>query len=104
MKIAINASDGRFGLSPLAKEKIAERKGTRVRNLNSYRYFNRADPDLIAVVEELGAAASDSKADIHVIEIPDSVDKFSIFEYDGIEIVIEEGHFWDCGDHYEVHA
>ena len=104
MKVAISAGFGGFWLSEFAKAKIADRKGVRVRGLKTFRRENRTAPDLIAVVEELGAAASDSKGDIRVIEIPDSVDEFSIFEYGGIEIVIEEGHFWDYGGHYEVHA
>ena len=103
MKIAINATDkGHFKLSDLAKEKIAERKGIKSDKLRSYRYENRADPDLIAVVGELGAAASGGKSDIHVIETPDSVEKYVIYEYDGLEIIIEAGHYWDYGNHYEA--
>lgn len=55
---------------------------------------NRTDPDLVAVVEELGPrAASGSCADLRVIEIPDDVN-WEITEYDGYESVEEVHRSW----------
>jgi hypothetical protein len=49
---------------------------------------NRAHPLVVRVVEELGKEASDSCADLGVVEIPDGVD-YEIDEYDGLESVHE---------------
>ena len=53
----------------------------------------RNDPDLVAVVEELGDDASDRFAQLAVVEIPDDVDYY-IDEYDGIETVHENHRSW----------
>jgi len=147
MKIAVNKCFGGFGLSPLAKQEIARRKGkpcyffTRdmrgnhyipcaldeakdayivftytVPNPQDYRlderdedglwkganarsesisidFGERTDPDVIAVIEELGAKASDKYARIEIVEIPDGVD-WEIDEYDGVETVHEKHRSW----------
>lgn len=55
---------------------------------------DRADPDLVAVVEELGAqAASGSCGKLHVIEIPDGVE-YEIDDYDGLESAHEKHRSW----------
>lgn len=57
---------------------------------------NRADPDLVKVVEELneqGIRASGIFADLEVVEIPDGVE-WEIDEYDGLEIVREKHRSW----------
>lgn len=54
---------------------------------------DRSDPDLIKVVEELGAEAGGSCAKLEVVEIPDDVD-YTIEEYDGIEWVAEKHRTW----------
>lgn len=54
---------------------------------------DRADPDLVAVVEELGAAANGRHAELAVVEIPDDVE-YQIDEYDGIEWVAEKHRTW----------
>lgn len=54
---------------------------------------DRTDPDLIAVVEELGAKASGRFAQLVIIEIPDDVE-WEIEEYDGIEWVSEVHRTW----------
>jgi len=53
----------------------------------------RADPDLIAVVEELGEEASGCCAKLEIVEIPDGVD-FIIEEHDGMEHIAEAHRTW----------
>lgn len=60
--------------------------------LNS-RPDDRSDPDLIAVVEELGDTASGACAHLKIVEIPDDV-KWEIDEYDGLETVREVHRSW----------
>lgn len=59
----------------------------------SNRPENRADPDLVAVVEELGKEADGAYASLSVVEIPDNVE-WQIEEYDGIEWVAEKHRTW----------
>jgi hypothetical protein len=59
----------------------------------SCRPENRADPLLVQVVEELGAAANGSCASLKVVEIPDGVD-WEIDEYDGSETIAEKHRSW----------
>jgi hypothetical protein len=58
-------------------------------SFRNYHEF-RAHPDLIEIVEKLGAKANDMCANLKVVEIPDDVD-WVITDYDGIE-TIEEAH------------
>ena len=53
---------------------------------------HRNDPDLVAVVESLGAEANGKFASLEVVEIPDGID-WRIEEYDGSESVAE-GRTW----------
>lgn len=53
----------------------------------------RADPRLVQVVEELGAAANGGFAKLEVVTIPDGVD-WEIDEYDGSETVHEKHRSW----------
>lgn len=56
--------------------------------------IERDDPNLIAVVEELGSKeASDWAAKLEVVEIPDGID-WVIDEYDGNESVEEAHRSW----------
>lgn len=57
------------------------------------RDIPRDDPDLIAVIEELGDAASGSHCRFSIVEIPDSVE-WEIEEYDGLEWVAEKHRVW----------
>jgi hypothetical protein len=57
------------------------------------REIDRADPDLIRVVEELGEEASGRFAELHIVEIPDGT-AYSIDEYDGLEHVAETHRTW----------
>jgi len=118
MKVAINTCFGGFGISDEAFEKLLERKGIafdKVEKESSFlgaTYYqaghagnddyyisnydhceNRADPDLIAVIEEMGAAANSWAADIRIVEVPDDA-KWHIHEYDGLEHVAEDHRTW----------
>jgi hypothetical protein len=55
---------------------------------------DRSDPDLIAVVEELGNKANGKCANLKIVEIPDGVD-YEIAEYDGNEHIAEKHRIWD---------
>lgn len=57
------------------------------------RDVDRSDPDLVAVVEELGDKANGSCARLQITEIPDGVE-YSIEEYDGNEHVAEAHRTW----------
>lgn len=62
-------------------------------DLFSNRDIPRNDPDLIAIVEEMGEAANGDYAELRIIEIPDDV-KWQIDEYDGLEWVSEQHRTW----------
>lgn len=59
----------------------------------SGRDIPRNDPDLIAVIEELGEKADGSYAKLGIVEIPDDVE-WEISEYDGNEHVAEKHRTW----------
>ena len=61
--------------------------------LGAGRDVDRADPDLIAVVEELGEAANGSHATLEIFEIPDGTN-YQIDEYDGNESIHEVHQSW----------
>jgi hypothetical protein len=54
---------------------------------------SRSDPDLVAVVEDLGEAAYGFAAELKVVDVPDDVEWY-IEEYDGIEWVAEKHRTW----------
>jgi hypothetical protein len=59
-----------------------------------YEYdLDRTDPDLVAVVQELGKEAEGSCAELKIVEIPDDVE-WQIEEYDGSEWVAEKHRTW----------
>ncbi len=119
MKVAINRCFGGFGITDAAFEKLLTRKGIALDKIDrensaflgaSYykeghggddEYYlshyefteDRSDPDLIAVLEEMGKEAEGWAAEIAIIEIPDDV-KWHIHEYDGIEHVAEDHRTW----------
>jgi hypothetical protein len=57
------------------------------------RDIQRNDIDLVAVVEELGSAASGDYANLQIVIIPDGVD-WEIDKYDGMESVVEPRTTW----------
>lgn len=59
----------------------------------SSRDDRRDDPDLVAIVEELGQAAWGAHAALKVVEVPDGV-QWQIEEYDGVEWVSETHRTW----------
>ena len=59
----------------------------------SGRDLNRSDPDLVAVVEEIGKPASGRHANLKVVEVPDDVE-WVVEEYDGMEWVSETHRTW----------
>ena len=119
MKVVINRCFGGFGLSEQAFEEILKRKGVEYDKqdgqfsslvgadyyekghagddeyyISAYDYYNdRADPDLIEVVEQLGDAANGRHAELAIVEIPDDVE-WLIDEYDGREHVAEAHRTW----------
>ena len=56
--------------------------------------LDRADPDLVKIVEEMGDAASGNYSMLKVVEIPDGVD-WEIMEYDGAETIHEKHRSWN---------
>jgi len=114
MKIAINVRHGGFGLSDKACQWLIDNKGWTVTDYKDGDYANpdadfvstknaefsfrekyhlvqsessksfRNNPDLIEVIETLGAEANGNFADLEIVEIPDDVD-WQIEEYDGVE-------------------
>jgi len=59
----------------------------------SLDFENRDDPDLVAVVEELGELANTRFSQLKVVEIPDGTE-WEIDEYDGMETVHEKHRSW----------
>lgn len=53
----------------------------------------RDDPDLVAVVEELGDAANGQYGKLKIVEIPDNV-KWYVQDLGGCEIIHEEHRTW----------
>lgn len=57
------------------------------------RDIPRNDPQLVEVVERLGADANGSCAKLKIVEIPDGIE-WEIDEYDGMEKVAEQHRMW----------
>lgn len=118
MKVAINRCYGGFGISDVAFEKLLTLKGIEFESTpadshligNSYyqrghvgddEYYlseydmtsTRNDPDLIAVIEEMGEAANGGFSELRIVDIPDDVE-WTVEEYDGIEWVAEKHRTW----------
>lgn len=53
----------------------------------------RDDPDLVAVVEQMGDEANDTFAKLKVVEIPDGIE-WHVSEYDGLEWIDEKHRSW----------
>lgn len=114
MKVVINDCYGGFGLSKAATYRYAALRGVTLyeREDRGFTYYytnhsmskesywspdfdiDRADRDLVQVVEELGSkAASGACAQIKIVEIPDDVE-WEIEEYDGLEWIAEKHRIW----------
>lgn len=117
-KIVINSDFGGFSLSDKAMERYLELKDIKwVKEETEYgstlyfhhgyikddededkwhisEYnFERDDPALVQVVEELGVDANGTYANLKIVEIPDDIE-WHIHEYDGIESVHEKHRVW----------
>ena len=99
MKVAYNACHGGFGLSEKAERMLAELKGIDLtgstwhggwfqkdNKVTSPSHDDRADADLIKVIESLGGEANGMYANLAIKEIPDGAE-YEITEYDGFEDV-----------------
>ena len=117
-KIAINRDYGGFTISDLALEMLLALKNIEFETTESNSAFvgknywvkghakddeyyinqyelcrDRADIQLITVIETLGELASGLCADIVIVEIPDGVEWY-VHEYDGLEHVAEKHRTW----------
>lgn len=63
------------------------------KTIGSYTDIERYDPDLVAVVEELGEKACGPCSRLKIVDIPDDIEWY-IDEYDGREHVAEEHRRW----------
>ena len=75
MKIVLNKCYGGFGLSRKAEAMLKKKGG----------WLDQTDPNLIDVVEELGAEASDNYANLKVVETIAEPTDWEVDEYDGWE-------------------
>ena len=92
--IVINACHGGFSLSPAAEEMLAQKRGYPL-DPDNYWDINRDDPNLIAVVKQLGPkAASGRFAELKIVSIPADV-VWEIEEYDGREWISEKHRTWE---------
>lgn len=111
MKVVINNCYGGFGLSDEAFEAYLNRKGIKFRRkrgsyLTHYErppnvnldpcYIDRHDPDMVAVVEEMGERANGKYSNLKVVDIPfDSGEGWHIIDDgDGYESVHEDHRIW----------
>ena len=92
-KIVINACHGGFGLSSEAESKYKELAGITDPNFYSRR-IPRDDEHLIAVVELMGAEASNKYSDMKIVDVPDDVNWY-VEEDDGKEWVAERHRTWE---------
>lgn len=102
-QIVINKKYGGFGLSKLAQDMLAAKKSKNTGKWDDYAEYyedfdiyeiTRDDPDLVAIVLELGDKAWGTYSKLKVVTIPADV-QWSIHEYDGMEWVAEMHRTWD---------
>ncbi len=116
MKVVINSCFGGFGLSDAAFEQLLNRKGVAWEKVKykydldlhykaghvgddehclSYQQFteNRADSDLVAVVEQFGKDVNTPYSELKIVDIPNDVE-YTVEEYDGYEHIAEVHRTW----------
>ena len=116
MKVVINSCFGGFGLSDAAFEQLLNRKGVAWEKVKdkydldlyykaghvgddehylSYQQFteNRADPDLVAVVERFGKNVNTPYSELKIVDVPDDVE-WTLQQYDGLEHIAEVHRTW----------
>lgn len=85
MKVVINKCFGGYSVS----KEVYERMG---KEWDGYGYAfegDRTNPDLIAVIEEIGSErASGTCAELRIIDIPENATDWELDEYDGAEDII----------------
>ena len=91
MKVVINVCSEGFPLSTEAKLMLGNSE-------ISDHEVKRHDPALIKAVETLGDRSWGNCSEFNIIEIPDNIN-YSVYEYDGLEFIVEDGHAWHpkCG-------
>jgi hypothetical protein len=98
--VVYNACYGGFGLSPEALSVLCERKNITIPEY-IYRFYDglpRHDPDLVAVVRELGKRANGAHAALMIEEVPLGA-RYRIEEYDGSEsVILETDQEWITAD------
>ncbi|TYC49632.1 hypothetical protein ESZ50_05670 [Weissella muntiaci] len=94
MKVVINDCFGGFGLSKLALKYLGLEN--EILPFNSDK--ERTDPKLVECVENLGAKANISYAELIIVEIPDG-SHFVISEYDGLETL-----YYSENEIHEIHG
>ena len=91
-KVVINRCYGGFGLSRKARDMYQERTG------REYDYWedSRHDPDLIAIVEQLGTKDAGDQYSLLSIQEVDKL--YVVHEYDGMETIItpDDMHWIDA--------
>lgn len=104
-KVVINRCYGGFRLSEEAERLYIERKRAKGEEIETFDYeddgvehiscydLKRHDPDLVAVVEELGDDANGTCSKLQIVEIESKI--YRISEYDGMERVITPDTNWD---------
>lgn len=117
MKVAINNCYGGFNLSDKAFELLLDRKGVEYEKVESrysdiwlyYEkghvrddnffishddyYSDRADPDLIEIIEELGENANGYSSSLKIVNIPEGIE-WHVYSYDGLEHIAENHRIW----------
>ena len=103
MKVVINVCFGGFSLSDRAKSLLPVRYDENGNVIDPDDVYTRgvgndnqrADPDLVKVVETLGPLASGNCSELSIVEIPDEPGLlWHVDEYDGRERVSEDHRTW----------
>ena len=91
-RLSETPDDGSYSNIPL-KGDFGQIITTLPQNAYYYPDYERNDPDLIAVIEELGEDANGSCSALAIEEIPDGAE-YEIDEYDGNESVVPPRQSW----------
>lgn len=92
-EVVVNACYGGFSLSEAAITAYRERAGMPPDQDLTDDAIDRNDPDLIAVVKELGEKANGPCASLEIIKIPRGIDWY-VDEHDGREWIAEVHRTW----------
>ena len=86
-EVVYNACYGGFGMSDLAEEMLAKRKGKTSFEYTELGDILRHDEDLVWLVRELGEGVNDSCSNLRIAQVEGL---YRISEYDGYESVVEQ--------------